>query len=129
MTLQEQFEKETGLPAKFRMKRYGGDSHGPEIYNDEYIDWLQAKAGQHETIVNDLSDTEILDWMDKETKNRCIGTQPSYGRAYANDPIRKKDPPFITLHLMGKGFLYNEDGESSHESFRDAIKLAIKRGH
>lgn len=75
----------------------------------------------------DLSDTDILDWLDKRTKKQCISTSPYYGQVYADDPIRKKNPPFITLHLNGEGFLYNEEGKASHKSFREAIKRAIKK--
>lgn len=46
MNPREQFEKESGLPVKFRMQRYGGDSNGPEIFNDEYIEWLEQRNAE-----------------------------------------------------------------------------------
>lgn len=48
MNLQERFEKETGLPAKFKMQRYGGDRNGPEVWNDVYIEWLEEKIEELE---------------------------------------------------------------------------------
>ena len=42
--LQEQFEDETGMVAFGR----GIDC---KIYSDAYVEWLEAKAGQHETII------------------------------------------------------------------------------
>lgn len=74
----------------------------------------------------DSKDTQILDWLDEETKIRCIHTNPDYGRAYADDLIRDEEAPFIALHLNGIGFIYSSEDESTHESFRDAIKAAIK---
>ena len=57
--LQEQFEDETGMVAFGR----GIDC---KIYSDAYVEWLESKAGQHETIVmlpNDIDEflTEVTD--------------------------------------------------------------------
>ena len=46
--LQEQFEDETGMVAFGR----GIDC---KIYSDAYVEWLEAKAGQEETIVSGLN--------------------------------------------------------------------------
>lgn len=82
-----------------------------------------------ETIVSSPTDTEILDWLDKVTKERCISTTPTHGAVYANNPVRNKPPQFINLHFNGKGFLANEDGQIIHNSFRDSIAMAMKQGY
>lgn len=54
--LQEQFEEETGMVAY-------GRGINCKIYSDAYVEWLEAKAGQHETIV---SGTAAGEWQTGE---------------------------------------------------------------
>lgn len=43
--LQKQFEDETGFAAII------GNARGKDLYHTRYTKWLEAKAGQHETLV------------------------------------------------------------------------------
>ena len=55
--LQEQFEDETGMVAFGR----GIDC---KIYSDAYVEWLEAKAVQQETIVMPFkSEAEAVNWV------------------------------------------------------------------
>ena len=56
--LQEQFEDETGMVAFGR----GIDC---KIYSDAYVEWLEAKAGQHETVVKypKHNSTEMINYL------------------------------------------------------------------
>lgn len=71
--LQKRFKKETGLPAKFKQQRYGGDQNGPEIWNDEYVKWVENKVSDLENQLSYVREEQF------ERRSRARGEQGIYG--------------------------------------------------
>jgi hypothetical protein len=48
---QELYKKETGINAIDKIQLYAGDRGGPEVFTDEYVEWLEKRLALQEEIV------------------------------------------------------------------------------